>query len=86
MGCSDWRAFATVAALILTLAAGHFFEKQMFAIHFFDEVARRERTALGLAQPIRTSRSDGSRGGTAILFPCMAVGRTTSRDGAFVAP
>lgn len=49
------RAFATVAAFILSLAAGHFFLKQMFAIHLCEEVAQRERAALELSQVDRNS-------------------------------
>ena len=49
------RAFACGAALVLTAAAGHFFWKQMLAIHLFEAVGKREREELKLSQVDRNS-------------------------------
>jgi hypothetical protein len=74
------RAFAVGAALVLTLAAYHFFRKQMFAIQLFEEVGMRQREALELFQVDRDSLLTDAKSFTADFQDAWMV----KRDGELV--
>ena len=66
--------------MVLTLAAYHFFRKQMFAIQLFEEVGMRQREALELFQVDRDSLLTDAKAFTADFQDAWMV----KRDGELV--